>query len=607
MSLKKHKLIAADFETTVYKGQTKTEVWSAAYAELFTESVSVCHSLPEFFKELYAMNCSATIWFHNLRFDGSFIVDWLLRNGYNYNNVKTNDMNSKDFKCLISAQNRWYSVTVKHRNCTIEFRDSVKLMPFTLKQLGNAFKTKHQKLDMEYTGYRYAGCPITHEEMQYIINDVFVLKEALEVMINDGHDKLTIGSCCVDEFKKTIGTTDFDKWFPDLKEITLDKCFRWSNVDEYVRRSYHGGWCYLKKSYENKWISQGQTFDVNSLYPSVMHSKSGNYYPIGKPKFWKGEIPDEAKREGIVYFVRLRCRFELKEGFLPTIQIKRDFRYSPTEWLETSDVYYKGEYHRYFKDLNGEIKEAKPEMILTFRDYELLLAHYNVYDLEIIDGCWFYGIKGIFDEYIDKYMHIKENATGALRSEAKLFLNNLYGKLSSSDDSSYRVPYLDTDENHVDLEIVSEHEKRTFAIPAGSMVTAYARYFTITHAQKNYDKFIYADTDSLHCLNGEMVDINEHPSALLCWKKESEWSRAKFLRAKTYCEFIRVHDGLKVDRPYWDIKCAGMPDRCKDNFLATRPITDFNYGLKISGKLRPNRIEGGTILEETEYTLRKKG
>ena len=56
-------------------------------------------------------------------------------------------------------------------------------------------KTKHQKLEMEYKGFRYAGCPITDEEKKYIANDVLVVKEALEKMFSDGYNKLTIGAC----------------------------------------------------------------------------------------------------------------------------------------------------------------------------------------------------------------------------------------------------------------------------------------------------------------------------------------------------------------------------------------------------------------------------
>ena len=34
-----------DFETTVYKVQTETEVWASALVELYTEDVKIFHSL----------------------------------------------------------------------------------------------------------------------------------------------------------------------------------------------------------------------------------------------------------------------------------------------------------------------------------------------------------------------------------------------------------------------------------------------------------------------------------------------------------------------------------------------------------------------------------
>lgn len=620
--MKKAKLLAADFETTVWDEETlkkegkaeqdATEVWSAAYAELYSDNVQVWHSIEQFMDDLLSMKSNIICWFHNLRFDGSFIVDYLLRNGWNFNAVKNKDMATGDFKTLISAQNRWYSITLKTSRYVIEFRDSVKLMPFSLKQIGEAFHTKHCKLDMEYKGDRYAGCPISASELPYIINDVLVLKEALEVMLNDGHDKLTIGSCCIEEYKKGFDPIDFKNWFPNLKEFYLDDSYKYDNADEYIRRAYRGGWCYLNEKMldsENS-VYDGKTYDVNSLYPSVMHSKSGNYYPMGKPIFFKYDIPSsvwdgEKMKAGKVFFVRLKACFNLKDGYLPMIQIKRNFLYSPTEWLKTSDVKFKGKYYHELENEDGKMEVMRPELTLTGADFELFLKHYNVTDLEILDGCWFYAEKGIFDDYINKYMEIKMNSKGARRTEAKLFLNNLYGKLATSDDSSYRVPVIDPEKDALHLNLVNEHDKDTLDIAKGAMVTAYARKFTIEHAQLNYQNFVYADTDSIHMLNKPAVGIVEHPTNLLSWKKESEWSRGIFLRQKTYAEFIRRENGKKV-YPHWEMKCAGMPDNCKAFFLATRPITAFKYGLKIPGKLMPKLIHGGTLLVEKDFTLRKK-
>ena len=97
-----------------------------------------------------------------------------------------------------------------------------------------------------------------------------------------------------------------------------------------------------------------------------------------------------------------------------------------------------------------------------------------------------------------------------------------------------------------------------------------------------------------------------------------------------------VAEDLKpIDSPYYSIKCAGMPDRCKQLFEASlsnraisdeqkakmsdaeidflfddngntkpRTLSDFKVNLKVPGKLLPKRIAGGVVLKETEFTLR---
>ncbi len=132
------------------------------------------------------------------------------------------------------------------------------------------------------------------------------------------------------------------------------------------------------------------------------------------------------------------------------------------------------------------------------------------------------------------------------RTESKLFNNNLYGKLAMSDNSSYMKPYLLDEVVH--YELVEEHKRDVFSIPCGSICTAAARYYTITHAQDNYEYFCYADTDSLHLEEGDYKNIIIDPAKLGCWKHETHWSSAYFYRQKTYCEFIREENGEKQHR-----------------------------------------------------------
>jgi len=639
-----------DFETTVYEGQENTEVWASACVELFSEDVKIFHSIEDQFNYFVGLNENIIGYYHNLKFDGTFWLDYLLvrlkmtqaleKIGEDETDVRwlqEREMKNNTFKYSISDKGQWYTIIIKKNNHFIELRDSLKLLPFSVKRIGESFKTKHKKLEMEYKGFRYAGCEITEEEQKYIANDVLVVKEALEFMFNEGHNKLTIGSCCLEEFKSEYEKKVYDLRFPNLYNIDIDPDEHgYDTAGEWIRHSYKGGWCYLARGKENKIFHHGTTADVNSLYPSMMSSESGNLYPIGTPTFWTGNyIPDEAVEDHMYYFVRIKTRFYVKKDKLPFIQIKGSFLYRGTEALESSDVYdYKtGNHNAFYTGLDGEIHDTRVELTLTQTDYILFREHYNVIDFEILDGCYFGAVRGLFDEYIEKYKKIKLESKGAMRELAKLFLNNLYGKMASSMDSSFKLAYV-KDDKTIGFMPIRAYDKVPGYIPIGSAITSYARNFTIRAAQINYHGvdepgFIYADTDSIHCdlAPTEIKGITVHDKNFCCWKLESCWDVAIFARQKTYIEHVTHEDLQEIEEPYYNIKCAGMPQRCKNlfqlsmqgyeptedddfseearEFLKTkRTLEDFKIGLCVPGKLMPKRIRGGTLLVETTYEMR---
>lgn len=625
---RKYRYFSCDFETTVYSGQQDTEVWASAVVELGTEDVKILHSIGETLQYFRSLKCNMICYYHNLKFDGNFWLYYLIHDlGWKQATHKDEDgtidwdakwhLLNNEFEYMISDEGQWYSITMKVDNYIIQLRDSLKLLPFSVRAIGKAFQTKHQKLNMEYTGLRYAGCEITPEEQRYIANDVLVVKEALEIMFSQGNNKMTIGSCCMAEYKALTGKYQYDEWFPNVYDIPIDKDLHGEdNAGDWIRHSYKGGWCYLVKGKENNIYNNGTVADVNSLYPSMMSSESGNRYPIGLPHFWTGNfIPKEAQINNRYFFIRFRTKFYIKRNMLPFIQIKGSWLYKGTEMLETSDVRNPkdGKYYDRYYDKEGRLQDTTVMLTLTCTDYKLFREHYDVKDFEILDGCWFETEIGIFDDYVNKYKQIKMNSKGARRTLAKLFLNNLYGKMATNTNSSFKLAYL-KDDGSIGFETIDQNHKKPGYIPVGSAITSYARNFTIRAAQANYygaDKagFIYADTDSIHCdlpadkINGIRVDDR----AFCCWKLESSWDRAVFVRQKTYIEHVTMENLEPIDKPYWNVKCAGMPERCKQVYLnehAGKELEDFHVGLKVKGKLLPKRIRGGVLLVETEYEMR---
>ena len=210
--------------------------------------------------------------------------------------------------------------------------------------------------------------------------------------------------------------------------------------------------------------------------------------------------------------------------------------------------------------------------------------------------------------------------------------------MASSTDSSFKLAY-EKEDGSIGFLLVPEANKTPGYIACGSAITSYARNFTIRAAQKNYHGkhergFIYADTDSIHCdlKPDEIVGIKVHDKNFCCWKLESCWDTAIFARQKTYIEHITHEDCEPIEEPFNNVKCAGMPERCKklldismrgkhekeseyteqereflfnqDGTPIIRSYSDFKIGLKVPGKLLPKRIKGGIVLQDTTYEMR---
>lgn len=449
--------------------------------------------------------------------------------------------------------------------------DSLKIIPFSVKDMSESFGLEISKLDLDYDKPREIGYELTDEEKDYIKNDVVIVAKSLSHLFKMGLTKMTIGSCALSNYKKSIHKNNFRDFFPKIKyELYLD-----------LKRAYKGGFTYLNPLYKEKDVGEGEVIDVNSLYPYVMRYKP---MPYGEPIFFKGKY--EYDRNYPLYIQRLYCCFEIKKDKIPTIQIKKSNLFVENEYLLNS---------------NNQIVE----LILTNIDLELFLSHYNVYDLKYDGGYKFKARYGIFDDYIDYWIEKKNEATinknKPLRTISKLCLNSLYGKFATSMTMQSKIPYLDN--GIVKYKLSEIEEKDGLYIPIGAFITAFAREKLQKTSQlikeysiKNYGKdlYIYSDTDSIHTLLPieEIKKLCEVDDVKLgAWKHESHFTKARFVRQKTYLEMI---DGKMK------ITCAGMPKECYKYVKWNK----FKEGFSCGGKLTYKQVEGGVKLVETEFTIK---
>ena len=600
------KKYVGDFETATWI-ENETYVWAWSVCEIGNESnIHYGNSIESFFEFVKSEN-NPEIYFHNLKFDGEFIIYYLLSNDFKHiQNRKEKE--DKTFLTLISELGMFYSIEVffevgNRKVKKVKFLDSLKIIPFSVDQIAKSFNLEISKLKLDYNKERSRNHIMTEEEKAYISNDVKIVSQALNVLMNQKLNKMTAGSNALNDFKQIINKYKFNHYFPELTK----------EADKDIRKAYKGGFTFLNNCYKNQITGEGVVLDVNSLYPSIMRSE--RLLPFGEGIFFEGKY--EKDNVYPLYIQSINCSFELKEGMIPTIQLKDDhykWKFLPNEYVESS---------------GNEIIN----LVLTNVDLELFFEHYNVYDLQYLNGWKFKGISGIFNDYIDKWIKVKNESTisgnKGMRTLAKLMLNSLYGKFATSLETRSKIPYLGNDEI-IHYTISDPEEKKGVYIPMGVYITSYAREVTIRTSQKikdyslkkyGKDVYCYSDTDSIHTLLPleELKQFCEIDDVKLgAWKPESFFEEAKFVRQKCYVEKFKGE---------YNITCAGLPKKCMykkegfENLFYKRleetetgkieevehefNINDFEVGFTSSGKLTYKHVKGGVKLVNTEFSIKE--
>lgn len=555
---------ACDFETTTDPNDCRVWAWGTREIDTGTEETGKDISS---FMEWCSLHDGSKLWFHNLKFDGGFIVDYLLKNEFTW--TEERKLNERQFTTLISDMGQWYTLNIRFANRSglkrqIQIYDSLKFIPMSIEEMPKAFGFEDKKLELDYNKFRPVGYEMNTEEREYLLADVRILARAIKIMHDNDQKKMTTASNALSSFKLLYGKSY--RWdFPVLDRET----------DADIRKTYKGGFTYLNPEYKGKDIGEGAVYDINSMYPWAMKYCK---LPYGNPVFFKGEYKPSKIFD--LYTICIRCSFKLKPGRIPSIQIKKSWRFSDTEYLTDSD---------------GEVI-----LNLTCIDYELLLHNYDVDIYETYGGYMFKGKTGIFEAYIDHWYDVKTRSRNsgdkAQERIAKLMLNSLYGKFGSAKDRRQKMPYLD-ENGKVCYHIMNSKESPGGYLPIASFITSYCRDKIIRAAELCGDRFVYADTDSLHVVGLDPIPgLDVDNNRLGAFKLEETFIRARFVRQKTYYE-VTEKDG----KEYMDIKAAGMPKAAK----AFVTEENFHEGAEFTGKLVPRIVPGGVILRETTFTIKK--
>lgn len=527
--------------------------------------------LIEILKDLKEEN---TIYTTNLKVYGEFFFIYLLEHNFECIRDKL-DIKLNTFLPLISDLGKFYLINI-YLN---EKRG--KYLKTKILDIRNVIDYETEDLCECFLGEKYIEKTDIFERLRE--NAKIIGKVAVKLKEHK-LDKMTIGSNALAHYKKMIGNFDF--YYPEIVEETYN----------YIRDAYKGGFCYLTPEYASKTKGRGIVLDINSAYAERLKNAR---LPIGEPVFFMGKYEENPLYDRFIQ--RITCSFKLKEGKLPSIQIRKNIEYDPGEWI---------------RDSHGDM------LTLTLCDIDLKLFFENYEieeeDLKFEDGMMFKSCVGLFDEYINYWYDLKLKAKKEgnlpLYEIAKGMLNSLYGKFGTIPKGRSKYPEL-TEDGTIRYIMSLPEPRKTVYIPVAAFVTAETRYKLIKDSEKimaytikKYGKnlHVYNDTDSLHVLlqdENELKDIIDLDKEKLgAYKVEVRFSSGRWLRQKVYV--LNIEKEKKIN-----LKLAGATKkyRFKGKLVNTRDEVKFNdikLGTHISGgKTKYKHIPGGVVKVQDEYII----
>lgn len=563
----------ADFETTQpnEKGKVRVYLWALCKKDY---RASYGYDIDSFMKAI--LDKRAIIYFHNLKFDFSYICYYLLKHNITFEPIEKSGV--------------IYSIKFND----IELRDSLNFLPMTLKQVGETYCKIHNKLSYDDYLKPYNYKPDKYD-IKYCIEDVLTLKEGLLTYLEELKNVLEENGASKSAKKVYKKLTNASIAYEAFKEITgLDRiCERTiRQMYDILKPSYSGGFVYAKGGvYKSTPDAPIIMVDENSMYPDKYANAP---MPIGRA------IPINDVSEIFEGFsvINITIRFELKKGYIPII----------------SQGFNKNGSSNYMSFSGDYIS-----MTITNIDFKYILKFYKC------EWTFNYGYKwrtksGVFKNYADIFMKLKAESKGPRREVAKKLLNMCYGKTAMSGLCETKNYYIN-EFGGVSSEIVGleydDEQLQYFVV--GISICAYARADLFENMLLiGCENVLYTDTDSIKFILRDKSILDKmklDDKKLGFWKIEGNPTIFKPLAPKKYIyyENKRLHitsAGFSHDEVFKALNCPYVLNE-KGQFEsveleekeAFEYINKFDFGLKVECK-QAKIVEGGRLIMEVTKEIK---
>lgn len=559
-TLKKENWYCCDFETitpnTLYfKKHQDTKVILVSIKQYGGDKYFNFISLNEWWKWVLDLEQSCTFFFHNLTFDGDFIIKFLV-NEKNFS-IDYNTNNKNKVIELFKNQGKIYYFRIKFKkrckdkklkNIQLVFRCSYLLLSSSINALGkdlgiNKFEgIEPSKIKTFYDREPFNSIDeVDKEYLDYCNRDVLIMEKALQIFETSIKEPTKIGDVNIFHYL-TVGSLAMGiiknyylYWYNKNKPTKIGLKISQESY-KLLKPFFYGGYTQFNEKYQKEpsKVDNGYFIDIVSAYPFQMTQA----LPYGEVLFTK------PLTNNYVEWCIVKVKYaKLKEKYwnVPTL---KNWKFEGSE--------------RYVRELkNFKCFYCKEELDIIC----------EMYDMEIDDIISIYQLKAPYlKEYIEDLFFYKEKYKNqGKKNQAlsfKILLNSSYGKLATramfnsliftkeelKNGEKIRVDEKDYEVLHTSqYEDIGEFKAYTIKplkeklylmnIGAAAYITAKQRvYLWQQIIDIGADKFIYSDTDSIACENPDISKI-KIGKKLGEWELEKQFNLFGVYGAKKYMSF----------------------------------------------------------------------
>ena len=446
----------------------------------------------------------------------------------------------------------------------IEYRCSYLQTNMSLGQFTKKMNVKHQKLsgvEFDYAKTRYPWTELTDRELEYCVNDVRGLVEAIKAEMQRDNDNLY-----------TVPMTSTGYVRRDAKKvmnahgIKADVIDSQPDIDLYMalRDAFRGGDTHASRFYAGAVVENVESYDRSSSYPDVIVNCQ---YPI-TPFYHVGET----SLKDVKYYMKKGRALVMR---IAMYNVRLRDKYSPVPYIPRAKTQ---------SCVNAEIDNGRVlsaeylEMAVTDIDMKIILDQYDADNIVVAD-MWHsrYGyLPRAYRELVKKYYAQKTELKGVDGMEvyydkSKNLLNSLYGMMAQ-DPVKQTIEFIQGEfiQGAQPVgELLSSAVKKAFlCYQWGVWVTAHARRELRRAIDLCGMNFVYTDTDSVKYIKSEIdwetlnagikqrstdsgayaADPSGNVHYMGVWEHDDSYAKFKTLGAKKYAYV------------YKEKKCK--PDKC---------------------------------------------